>query len=184
MPYVPFYMEFPELAKKETRAMILFDDPIIPDGKYYLIESYCDEPGCDCRRVFLNVLSDTDEPLAVIAYGWENKKFYSKWLGGNDPEAIKDLKGPSLNLCSPQSKYAPTLLEKVEFVLQDKQYLNRLKRHYKLFRDFVDKKYIKNNNSTNQLETIQSNSKLKLNVGRNDPCPCGSGKKYKKCCML
>lgn len=23
----------------------------------------------------------------------------------------------------------------------------------------------------------------KINVGRNDPCPCGSGKKYKKCCM-
>jgi len=22
------------------------------------------------------------------------------------------------------------------------------------------------------------------NIGRNDPCPCGSGKKYKKCCML
>lgn len=21
-------------------------------------------------------------------------------------------------------------------------------------------------------------------VGRNDPCPCGSGKKYKKCCEL
>jgi len=21
-------------------------------------------------------------------------------------------------------------------------------------------------------------------VGRNDPCPCGSGKKYKKCCMI
>ena len=21
-------------------------------------------------------------------------------------------------------------------------------------------------------------------VGRNDPCPCGSGKKYKKCCMM
>ncbi|MDH5525630.1 MAG: SEC-C metal-binding domain-containing protein [Desulfobulbaceae bacterium] len=22
-----------------------------------------------------------------------------------------------------------------------------------------------------------------MNVGRNDPCPCGSGKKYKKCCL-
>lgn len=22
------------------------------------------------------------------------------------------------------------------------------------------------------------------NIGRNDPCPCGSGKKYKKCCAL
>ena len=21
-------------------------------------------------------------------------------------------------------------------------------------------------------------------IGRNDPCPCGSGKKYKNCCML
>ncbi|NLF16454.1 MAG: hypothetical protein GX595_04250 [Lentisphaerae bacterium] len=20
-------------------------------------------------------------------------------------------------------------------------------------------------------------------VGRNDPCPCGSGRKYKKCCL-
>lgn len=24
----------------------------------------------------------------------------------------------------------------------------------------------------------------KKKIGRNDPCPCGSGKKYKKCCML
>ena len=26
--------------------------------------------------------------------------------------------------------------------------------------------------------------KVKTSVGRNDLCPCGSGKKYKKCCML
>jgi hypothetical protein len=24
---------------------------------------------------------------------------------------------------------------------------------------------------------------MNSNVGRNDPCPCGSGKKYKKCCI-
>jgi len=24
---------------------------------------------------------------------------------------------------------------------------------------------------------------VKLDLGRNDPCPCGSGRKYKKCCM-
>lgn len=22
-----------------------------------------------------------------------------------------------------------------------------------------------------------------MKTGRNDPCPCGSGKKYKKCCL-
>jgi uncharacterized protein YecA (UPF0149 family) len=24
----------------------------------------------------------------------------------------------------------------------------------------------------------------KIKIGRNDKCPCGSGKKYKKCCMI
>lgn len=24
--------------------------------------------------------------------------------------------------------------------------------------------------------------RMEKKVGRNDPCPCGSGKKYKKCC--
>ena len=23
-----------------------------------------------------------------------------------------------------------------------------------------------------------------MSIGRNDPCPCGSNKKYKKCCLL
>jgi len=25
--------------------------------------------------------------------------------------------------------------------------------------------------------------KVALKIGRNEPCPCGSGKKYKKCCI-
>lgn len=29
------------------------------------------------------------------------------------------------------------------------------------------------------VEPIKSDKK---EIGRNDPCPCGSGKKYKKCC--
>ena len=28
----------------------------------------------------------------------------------------------------------------------------------------------------------QEQLKADKNPGRNDPCPCGSGKKYKKCC--
>ena len=31
------------------------------------------------------------------------------------------------------------------------------------------------------VEPIHSD-KGKTEIGRNDPCPCGSGKKYKKCC--
>jgi preprotein translocase subunit SecA len=39
------------------------------------------------------------------------------------------------------------------------------------------------NNSSMQGDVSQSGSILKENkVGQNDPCLCGSGKKYKKCC--
>ncbi len=30
---------------------------------------------------------------------------------------------------------------------------------------------------------VEPIKKAKAEVGRNDPCPCGSGKKYKQCCM-
>ena len=33
------------------------------------------------------------------------------------------------------------------------------------------------------MQMLASEEKPTQNVGRNDPCPCGSGKKYKKCCL-
>ena len=30
---------------------------------------------------------------------------------------------------------------------------------------------------------LREAAKARTKVGRNDPCPCGSGKKYKKCCL-
>jgi hypothetical protein len=37
---------------------------------------------------------------------------------------------------------------------------------------------IENHNKINNMSSMHAEKK----VGRNDPCPCGSGKKYKKCC--
>jgi len=34
-----------------------------------------------------------------------------------------------------------------------------------------------------QTKKYQIKDKKKRKIGRNDPCPCGSGKKYKKCCL-
>ena len=33
-------------------------------------------------------------------------------------------------------------------------------------------------------KSVKKPVKKDVKVGRNDPCPCGSGKKYKKCCGL
>jgi hypothetical protein len=36
---------------------------------------------------------------------------------------------------------------------------------------------------TNTIMKLEDHKSSKRKVGRNDPCPCGSGKKYKKCCL-
>jgi preprotein translocase subunit SecA len=35
---------------------------------------------------------------------------------------------------------------------------------------------------SSEAQTVQQVVRGTAKVGRNDPCPCGSGKKYKKCC--
>ena len=104
------------------------------------MEMYCDEPGCDCRRVFFYVLSSRSKsPEAVVAYGWEPPEFYAKWARADDPEVAGELKGPILNPGSPQSEHAPQILRLIEeVVLQDPAYVRRLREHYDLFRRHVD----------------------------------------------
>lgn len=141
MPYVMFYEYFPELAKKETRGITVFErsNLNLPAGNYSFLEMYCNEPGCDCRRVFFHVVSNKKDLEAVITYGWESPQFYAKWMGSDDPHIIADLKGPSLNMGSPQSSLAPALLDVVRnILLPDTIYVERIKRHYAMFRAEID----------------------------------------------
>lgn len=173
MPYAFFHEYFPELASKETRTFTPLNNPQLPEVKYDLLEMYCDEDDCDCRRVFLSVLSEHHRDiLAIIAYGWESTAFYKKWMKEDDPEVIKQLKGPELNLGSPQSKLAPALLQVVSQILEDQPYVERIKRHYQLFRARIAE--------AGRLK--EEPARVKAKVGRNESCPCGSSKKYKKCC--
>jgi hypothetical protein len=56
-------------------------------------------------------------------------------------------------------------------VLSDRAYVARVKRHYAMFREDVEQ--------GNRPGPDGRSTK----IGRNDPCPCGSGRKYKKCCF-
>jgi hypothetical protein len=178
MPFSYFGGKFPDIAVSEMRTVTVPDNGFVPRGEYGLVESYCDEVDCDCRRVFLNVCSkEQDKFVAVVAYGWESEKFYAKWMKGNDPEIIKELKGPILNWGSPQSEFSADWLKFIaKVILKDKQYVERLKRHYLMFKQKIGEE--KGIEKTNR--SIVASPK----VGRNELCPCGSGKKYKKCCYV
>jgi hypothetical protein len=141
MPFVPFHDFFPDLAERETRSVNLLEEADgLSAGDYALMEMYCDERRCDCRRVFFMVVSRTKQkPLAYISFGWESADYYAKWMKGADPQTLREAVGVALNRLSPQSKYAPRLLELVrDVVLRDPAYVERLKTHYQMVRREVD----------------------------------------------
>lgn len=142
MSYVLFHDYFPELAHQETRSITVTPDADIglPAGDYGFLEMYCDERGCDCRRVFFHVITSFRKRVeAVVAWGWEEPDFYAKWLGDDDPLVLAEIKGPALNLGSPRTELAPAILEIVRNVLlRDPKYVARIKRHYGMFKDKID----------------------------------------------
>lgn len=144
MPFVPLYERLPVIARRETRSVIVSPEsnlPVPPD-EYGFVELFCDEPGCDCRRVMFTVFSrKRNRQEAVIAWGWESRKFYAKWLHDIDRQMGELLIGPCLNIGSPASEIADGLVEVVRrILLTDKSYTDRVKRHYTMFRQTVEAK--------------------------------------------
>jgi hypothetical protein len=148
MPFAPFHELCPDVAQRETRTLSVMPAATLgpPVGDYQFIEMFCNEPNCDCRRVFFSVFSErTGEIEAVIAWGWEDQAFYQRWLGDDDPDLASQMQGPTLNLASEHSHDATALLELARRVLLvDPDYVARIKRHYALFRSKVDGRVKKN----------------------------------------
>ena len=139
MAMIPFMQRFPEVGARETRCVTVPQRQSLPQGEYGFIELYCDEPGCDCRRVMIDVLrpeTGGSKVWATISYGWESLDFYRQWDGGgSDPVQIK---GPYLDPLNPQTKYSSALLDLFRFLIQSPEYVARLQRHYQMFRESVD----------------------------------------------
>lgn len=217
MPFVSLHELFPEVAERETRVLTVLHGASIPlpPGEYSFIEMFCDEPDCDCRRAFFTVVSLPAKKVeAVISWGWENAAFYKRWLGFGDPEMIEHMQGPTLDLGSPISKNAKVLLAVfIDLLLADPVYVERVKKHYGLFRTAIHsgKKLTRVRprpaqavaGSGTEVEARLSRPVISVRpdrhgasvaltrqqpdsghkVGRNHPCPCGSGKKFKNCCL-
>lgn len=176
MPFIPFHTYFPELAEKESRSIQVFSNPKLAGDLFLLLEFFCDEPKCDCRKVMLNVFSlKRKENVAVINFGWESEIFYEKWCGRKDKKMIQELRGPSINSLAPTTDITRKVFEHVKLTLDNHIYVQRLKQHYEIFREHIEKL------ASEELTTSIHSIKM---PGRNDQCSCGSGKKFKHCCLL
>lgn len=93
------------------------------------------------------------------------------------------------------NKYS-NFITRTNEILKTEYSLDELLNYYKS--DYIEKKIFSSAsvlyaskvfeqmmNVVSKKETIKDKSNIDYsNVGRNDKCPCGSGKKYKNCCML
>ncbi len=166
---IPFHINCPEPGLRETRSIhVLAADGPLPVGEYGFLELYCEDLGCDCRRVLFQVTSSAapNTTLATINFGWESIEFYTEWLHG-DEESAREIVNACLDPMNAQSEYSEALLDLFQnVVMQDPAFVARLKSHYESFK-----------------RNLQTRPWVEASrLGRNEPCPCGSGKKYKKCC--
>jgi hypothetical protein len=153
---------YSEIAKQELLA-IRTEDDALPNGHYAFLEYFCDNLKCRCATVMLDVVSLNDSDpekskgIAVIDYSWE--------------EPISE-NNPSLHQETEQSHLAQDALADFrDFIKHNSFYAERFNKHYEMVRNYI------------QHEEVLPNENNIFKGGRNDPCPCGSGKKFKKCCL-
>ena len=145
----------------------------LPQGVYAFLESYCCNPKCDCREVKIEIVKQsamnlgyfetTDKPFATLQYAWESS------LSDENPILKED---------AYQSEWANAARQVfIDYVEADPNYNEEVSIRFlmmKLKQD-PEKKHTKK-----EKPLVMSNTHK---LGRNAPCFCGSGKKYKKCCL-
>lgn len=180
-----FDVLFPELAPREARAILSRGEAGLPVGTFVFRELYCNERDCACRRVLLQVWwAERELQVATLNYSFEPAK-----------PPFEDEPQLFLDPTNPQTELADTVKELFEqALLADTVYVARLHRHYEQWKAVVDDPshpdHRKVRSATHddpdhrpafprpQVPERRQGAK----IGRNDPCPCGSGKKHKKCC--
>jgi hypothetical protein len=134
----PLYELLPDIAAQETLICLVKGNQDLPSGEYAFVESYCDEPACDCRHVhFIVRRKDSELDWAYIDFGWESATFYAK-LCGSSLAAARQLCRPSLCGMKPQSPYALPLLALVSDKIVRPVQKSRLARHYRLFKTALE----------------------------------------------
>lgn len=185
MGMVMFGVMFRELANKETRTLTVIDRPPIPKDTYGLIELYCVDEGCDCRRVMFNIVAQSNmKHLATINFAF-------------DPD--DDMRGPFLDTLNAQSELSHPLLDMVREVLEhDADYVKRLERHYAMVKAAIAdpehpaRKRLPPARPVEKefAEFVSVAARQAATVGRNELCPCGAlgpngkRKKFKHCCLV
>ena len=136
-------------------------------------DAYCVAPGCDCDRAAIE-LFPSEEAKDGTAYGFDVDFARKRWT---DPETGREPKGRSATQAARLRQAHPEI--EVEWARRR----GILRRLYAANRGrWLAEVGRVNAPAKATGETADEGPVSAPKVGRNAPCPCGSGKKYKRCC--
>lgn len=159
------YFDYGEV---ESQGLMSAYNDVLPYGEHLLFtindiacvvfDQYCLLPKCSCTDTTLTVFRSEEiekpvEELCTVALSYRKKNW-------------ELLEGQSLFVSVATVR---TAIEQIPDFYQ-----KLVKRHMRLKGIYA---HCKKRHYASVLKSAESK------VGRNDPCPCGSGKKYKKCCL-
>ena len=139
----------------------------IGDKNYWLHDAYCVTPNCHCTTVALNLFDDADSS----GRRKHNISFVYNYAEGS----VDDITGENREL-----------LEEIDLPFSNSMIDTFNRRREKIRKEvepFVVEKIKRWKQRVIKKREKELLKRLEKRVGRNDPCPCGSGKKYKKCCL-
>ena len=147
----------------------LYDDEKIlvekDEQEYELQDSYCKNPDCDCTEVHFGVFLK-EEKIGGIRYNYQEGKI-------TEPSDFAYLMEEFREMGEENFKLFNKLLSLHHEVVKNVFELFKLEKENEGYQEEIEP-YKK------QIKTIQNSTPK---IGRNESCPCGSGKKYKKCCL-
>jgi hypothetical protein len=148
-------------------------------GREYLVEDrYCPNPDCDCQAVHL-------EFFEAVSQGDGPPRIYQRFLGRVTfagklvvEERVKCTLPEANAALSAWWKEYQDELKMLEDRYREVKEIGQRSLDARPSRRFVARP----TNPITKDVALDEQPAANVKVGRNAPCPCGSGKKYKKCC--
>ncbi|WP_220275170.1 SEC-C metal-binding domain-containing protein [Emticicia sp. BO119] len=137
-----------------------FDFNVEIEGKkYWISDFYCVKPSCSCTSVLL-----------LFSFSYEEDPSLELWYDYRTHEV-------SMGQLDDKKMPVTKIIREIRYTQAEKFRQTLSSRHKRMTVFFSN--FLKRNKISPSLNSpvIASDT-----IGRNDLCPCGSGKKYKKCC--
>lgn len=142
--------------------------PAAGDRQFTIDEQYCVLPGCDCTESVIGVSSYSSEDAGPRMAAEPVVDFRVDWVRNRWRVAAG-----SRQLTPVEEDLRSRLLA------ANPDLLAELSRRHEIMREL----YEVSEAAASRAERRSVPVRAPRHIGRNEPCPCGSGKKYKRCCL-